>query len=161
MDERRRIAAEERASPSALSSLLGWSAVAPIALCLAGVLALDGALSALARQLGVLWGAAILVFLAGVRRGLSFRTPGGARAAQLATMGWYFLVGLSAALASLATAIPWLGPALALAAFASLVLLDPPAARREEAPLFFARLRPAQMGTASALYAAMLAAALS
>jgi hypothetical protein len=158
MAPRRRIEAEERARPAALSRFLGWGAVAPVALCLIGVLAFEGAESALARQLGVLWGAAILIFLAGVRRGLSFRTPGGARAAQIATMAWYFVVGLAAALASLATAPPWLGPALALAGFASLIALDPPAARRAEAPLFFLRLRPPQMGTASALYAAMLVA---
>ena len=38
-------------------------------------------------------GAAILLFLAGVRRGLSFRTPGGATAGQIAASLWYFAAG--------------------------------------------------------------------
>ncbi|MGN6062211.1 hypothetical protein ACP6NA_13860, partial [Corynebacterium striatum] len=41
---------------------------------------------------GQLWGAAILLFLAGVQRGLSFFTDGGPRPIQLATMGWLFLL---------------------------------------------------------------------
>ncbi|WP_349370647.1 DUF3429 family protein [Salinarimonas sp.] len=156
MDARRRLSVEERARPSAISRFLGYGAVAPVAILVVGAIVLEGALAALARQLAVLWGAAILVFLAGVRRGLSFRTPGGARAIQIATMTWYFAVGLAAALASLATTLPWLGPALTTLGFASLLVLDPAAARRAEAPLFFERLRPPQMGLASALYAVLL-----
>lgn len=156
MTDARRLSVAERARPSAPSRFLGYGAVAPVAILVVGALALEGAFAALSRQLAVLWGAAILIFLAGVRRGLSFRTPGGARAIQIATMAWYFAVGLAAALASLATTLPWLGPGLATLGFASLLLLDPAAARREEAPLFFERLRPLQMGVASALYAVLL-----
>jgi hypothetical protein len=44
------------------------------------------------------WGSAILIFLGGVRRGLSFRTPGGPTKAQIATMFWLFGLGLLALL---------------------------------------------------------------
>ena len=89
---------------------------------------------------GQIWGAAILLFLAGVTRGLSFFTAGGPRPIQLATMGWLFLLGLAGLM---------LPPLYALAAlivgYGSVALLDPPAARRGEAPAHFARLRPPQM----------------
>ena len=45
--------------------------------------------------LAQLWGSAILIFLAGVRRGLSFFTGGGERPVQIATMIWLFLLGLA------------------------------------------------------------------
>lgn len=93
--------------------------------------------------LGQLWGAAILVFLAGVRRGLSFFTEGGPRPIQIATMMWLFLLGL----AGLAFAPPLAFPALVIG-YGSVALLDPPAARRDEVPAHFARLRPPQMGIA-------------
>jgi hypothetical protein len=46
-----------------------------------------------------------------------------------------------------------------LAGHATLMLLDPVAARRGEAPLYFARLRPPQMGLAVASLAFVLAGA--
>ena len=82
-----------------------------------------------------------MAFLAGVRRGLSFRTPGGARPAQIATVFWLFLL----AIASLVVPSRLLGLGLLATGFASLAVLDPSAARQQEAPLFFARLRPIQM----------------
>lgn len=91
-------------------------------------------------DLGRCWAAAILLFLAGVRRGLSFFTDGGPRAAQIATTMWLFLVGLAGIL---------LPPALALVGeaigFVSVALLDPLATRRGEVPAHFATLRPPQM----------------
>ena len=93
--------------------------------------------------LGQLWGAAILVFLAGVRRGLSFFTEGGPRAIQIVTMFWLFGLGL----AGLAFPPTIAFPALAIG-YGSVALLDPPAARRDEVPAYFARLRPPQMGIA-------------
>ena len=93
------------------------------------------ALAALAMDLVVLWGAAILMFLAGVRRGLSFRTPG---------CGWGRSRSILRKLAVLV--LPErVALGLLLAGYASLWLLDPRAARRAEAPLYFARLRPWQM----------------
>ena len=90
------------------------------------------------------WGCAILTFLSGVRRGLSFRTPGGETAAQIVTMLGLFCLGF-AAIVSTALALPTVAAILLLVGYLGLEVLDPIAARRLEAPLYFARLRPAQM----------------
>ena len=95
-------------------------------------------------DLGALWGCAIVMFLAGVRRGLSFRTVGGPTAAQIATMLWLFCAGF-ASLLLLWLALIWQALALLVVVFASVAALDPIAARHGEAPWFFARLRPVQM----------------
>ncbi len=132
---------EPRHTPP-LSLLLGFSAMLPIA---AGALAawlLHGPAAALAEDGAVVWAGAVLCFLAGVRRGLSFRTPGGPTIPQIATMLWLFLLGV-AALASVSLRIA--PPVLLLIGYLSLAVLDPLAARRGEAPLFFAKLRPVQM----------------
>jgi len=89
---------------------------------------------------GQIWGAAILLFLAGVRRGLSFFTDGGPRPIQLVTMGWLFLLGLAGLLLPTASALLAL-----IVGYGSVALLDPRAARREEVPAHFATLRPPQM----------------
>ena len=90
------------------------------------------------------WGCAILTFLAGVRRGVSFRTPGGVTAAQIVTMLWLFCLGF-AAIVLTAVALPVWAAVLLVAGYLSLKVFDPIAARKLEAPLYFARLRPAQM----------------
>jgi Protein of unknown function (DUF3429) len=98
----------------------------------------------IALQLTALWGSAIMLFLSGVRRGLSFRTKDGPTLSQMATMLMLFGLGLSS-LGAL-----WLGQViwalvLLLAGYSSIFLLDPIAARRGEAPLHFERLRRLQM----------------
>jgi len=98
---------------------------------------------AIAIAAGQGWGAALLVFLAGVRRGLSFLTEGGPRPAQIATMLWLFLLGGASLLTT-----PRIAFALLVVGYGSIALLDPTAARRGEVPAFFARLRPPQMGLA-------------
>jgi hypothetical protein len=138
MSSRRIVIEESRAIPLD-GLLLGWGAMVPLAA--AAGLAWVPDWSALALEAGRLWAAAIVVFLSGVRRGLSFRTEGGPRASQLAMMLWLFCGGLGSVLLPLVWAL-W----LLLALYASLAVLDPIAARRGEAPLYFARLRPAQMG---------------
>ena len=90
------------------------------------------------------WGCAILTFLAGVRRGVSFRTPGGVTAAQIVTMLWLFCLGF-VALVLTAIALPIWAAGLLVIGYLSLEILDPIAARKLEAPLYFARLRPIQM----------------
>ncbi|MDO9711842.1 DUF3429 domain-containing protein [Paracraurococcus lichenis] len=131
----------EAEAPPRESLLFGVAAILPLLAFAAGAWLLPFAWLPLVVALGVVWGAAILIFLAGVRRGLSFRTPGGTRPSQLATMLWLFLAGL------LALASPWPAPALLLLilGYGSLALLDPMAARRGEAPPFLGRLRPVQM----------------
>lgn len=132
---------QEQAQPPTESLVLGAAAMAPLLAAAAAAWLLPAQALPLVLGLGILWAGAILIFLAGVRRGLAFRTPGGATAAQLGTMLWLFLAGL------LALASPWAGPALVLLllGYGSLALLDPLAARRGEAPPFLGRLRPVQM----------------
>jgi hypothetical protein len=91
--------------------------------------------------LTAIWGDAVLAFLAGIRRGLSSRTPGGVDFAQMATMLWLFPL----ALAALVSPRPILSLGLLIVGYASIAVLDPAAAARREAPLFFRRLRPGQM----------------
>jgi hypothetical protein len=95
-------------------------------------------------ELTLLWGSVIITFLAGVRRGVSFRTMGGPTVSQIATMLGLFIVGSVALLLTLAKF--WGASALLLAlACTSVAVLYPIAARSGEAPLFFAKLRPPQM----------------
>ena len=151
-DERARtITVEERDAIPLDGLLLGYGPMLPFPAAVAAALLAPADLAATAVSLAILWGAAILMFLGGVRRGLSFRTPGGPRASQLAMMLWLFLAGLGAMVVPPATAL-----GLLTAGYASLMALDPVAARREEVPLYFARLRPPQMAIATASLAALL-----
>ena len=124
-----------------LGALLGYGAMLPLAAGSIGVWLLPAPWTALLLRCTLIWGGAILAFLAGVRRGLSFRTEGGPTAAQLLGMLWLFALALAALLA------PWptLSCALLLVGYASVAILDLPAAHDGEAPSFFARLRPPQM----------------
>ena len=97
-----------------------------------------------ALALTLFWGAAIVSFLAGVRRGVSFRTPGGATAGQIATMLWLFCLGFMAIVLT-ATGLSLGAALLLILGFLSLEILDPIAARKLEAPVYFSRLRPVQM----------------
>ena len=148
-------AREPRAVPW-LSVVFGYGPMLPILAGAGLAWALRGAAGEAALALTLLWASAILLFLSGVRRGLSFRTEGGARPAQILTMLGLFLLGLGALIAA------WLGAqgaalALLLLGYGAVAVLDPRAARRGEAPLFFARLRPYQMPLAVIGLAALLA----
>ncbi|TGD99283.1 DUF3429 domain-containing protein [Methylobacterium nonmethylotrophicum] len=146
---------EPRAVPW-LSVALGFGPMLPF---VAGALAawvLGGDLGRIAVTLTLLWGAAILLFFSGVRRGVSFRTEGGATAAQIATMIALFVLGLGAVLA-VALVREAAAALLLIAGFVLVAVLDPIAARRGEAPLFFARLRPIQMPIAVVSLVALLA----
>ena len=94
---------------------------------------------------GWLWSTAILLFLAGVTRGLSFFTAGGPRPAQVGFMLWLFIAGFGAMLVPLR-----IGLVLLAAGYASIAFYDPRAARAGRAPTYFARLRPPQMAIAVA-----------
>jgi hypothetical protein len=120
--------------------VLAWTAVLPFPALTLAVWFADPPLADLALEAARTLAAALMLFFAGVRRGLSFRTEGGPRASQIVMMLWLFGLGLAALPAPPALACAWLA-----AGFASLMVLDPLAARRGEVPLHFARLRPAQM----------------
>ncbi len=149
--ERRTITVVEEARVPADGLVLGFGAVLPFPVALAVLWFADAAAGAVALAALEIYGAAILIFLGGVRRGLSFRTEGGPRAGQIGMALWLFAAGLGAL--ALAT-VPALG--LLLAGYASLFILDPLAARRGEAPLYFARLRPWQMAIPVAVLALVL-----
>ena len=137
--------------PPLLNLVLGYgpAAVLPVL----GLLAWTG--QGWALSLGRVWGAAILLFLAGVARGLSFFTQGGPRPAQIGAALWRFGCGLLAL-------VVWLPAAFALliAGYLAVALFDPWAARHGEAPRDFARLRPPQMAVAIAGLAMLLGRAL-
>lgn len=131
-----------------LSLLLGYGAMMPFPVGVIAAWTLAEPWGQIGYAATIIWGSAILLFLSGVRRGLSFWTPGGPRIAQLAAMLWLFGLGLSPLLTSMFVPAQDRSPALIIPlvlGFASLIALDPLAARRGEVPLFFARLRPLQM----------------
>lgn len=131
----------EGASPRipALSIVFGYGPV--LVLPLAALAAWAGA--SLAVLIGQIWGAAILIFLAGVARGLSFFTPGGPHRSQMLVMGLRFTLGLLALIAGPLTAF-----VLLILGYASIAVTDPWTARWGGAPEHFARLRPPQMAVA-------------
>jgi hypothetical protein len=159
MDDETEFRLTEHRSIPWLGIVFGYLPMAPFVAGAAGAWLTRDIVRAALLDLTILWAAAILLFLAGVRRGLSFRTPGGPRGSQIATMLGLFCLGLLALLAERGGLVI-LALGLELVGFAALTLLDPVAAERQEAPLFFARLRPLQMPIAVASLAALLALAL-
>ena len=139
-ESERTVIVHETPRPPRTGLWLALLAVAPFPLAVPALWILP---EVAVREAVRLWGAALLLFFAGVRRGLSFRTEGGATRAQLAVFAWLFAAGLAALLLPLQGAL-W----LLTAGFVSLGALDPWAARRGEAPLWFAGLRAAQMPVA-------------
>ncbi len=135
-----------------LSLVLGYGAMLPFVILAVAAWMLGGRRATWAVTGTVLWGSALLAFLGGVRRGLSFRTAGGPTFAEIATMFWLFVLALAALAAPVLPAL-----VLLLVGYASVVALDPPAARHGEAPRFFARLRPVQMSIPIASLLAVLA----
>jgi hypothetical protein len=128
----------------ALSIVLGFGPMLPFVIGAVATWCLSGFWRGEAVLLTVLWAAAILAFLAGVRRGLSFRTEGGPAVAQIVTMAGLFTLALGA-LVAIVHALALVAVSLVLVGFLLITILDPIAARQGQAPLFFARLRPPQM----------------
>ncbi len=144
MSARRVFTLRERSRIPPAAALLAYGAMLPFPI--AFVIALTSTFLAGAAVLGAqLWGAALLLFFAGVRRGLSFRTPGGATAPQFATFAALFCAGFLALLLPAFWALP-----LILVALLAMAVADTGAARRVETPLYFERLRPPQIAVAVA-----------
>ena len=135
---------EEPAQTPPMGVLFAYIAMLPLVIGVLAIWFAPEAQSFLAFNLTLFWGAAILMFLAGVRRGVSFRTPGGPHVGQIATMLWLYVLGFASLVATI-WAYPMTAAVLQLAGYVSLAVLDPMAARSGDAPLFFARLRPMQM----------------
>lgn len=133
-----------------ISLFLAYAAMVPIVAGSVAAWVFPG--DGLAAELTAAWAGGVLCFLAGVRRGLSFRQEDGPTLAQIAAMMWLFVLGVGSLLS------PWLVPALGLqiAGFATMAVLDPVAAQRREVPRYFARLRPVQMLVPIVALAALL-----
>ena len=125
----------------AISLLLANAAMVPIALGAAASLLSGNDRRPAITRLTIAWAGAVLCFLAGVRRGLSFRQAGGSTLGQVGATLWLFVLGAAALVSPRRDA----ALVLLLSGHASLATLDPKAARRGEAPRYFARLRPVQM----------------
>ena len=130
----------DRESIPLTSMVLGFGPMILLLLFAAGAWLLPPDRQPVAVTAGWLFGAAILIFLGGITRGLSFMAPGGARPAQLAQMLWLTVLGFGALLAPFGIAF-----VLLPLGYASVGLFDPPAARAGLAPAHFRQLRPPQM----------------
>ena len=147
------VSAKHRRTPW-LSLIVGYLAMVPFACGAIATWFLDIDWSPLAQQLTVLWGCALLIFLAGARHGASFRTPGGPSLGQTAAMLWIFGLGIAALMApGITCAVPI---ALLLAGYLSLAIIHPLMARRGEMLLVFERLRPIQTAIAIVSLAVLL-----
>ncbi len=124
-----------------LSIVLGFLPMLPFAIAAGLICVAQGVHIILLATATLWWGGSILCFLAGVRRGLSFRTPGGARLSEIISMLWLFVLGATA----LAFPVTVIGLMVLFAGYVSIAILDTLAARHQEAPPFFAKLRPLQM----------------
>ncbi|GJE15728.1 DUF3429 domain-containing protein [Methylobacterium marchantiae] len=154
--DRRTLTVSEPRSVPWLGILLGYGPMLPFAIGAALAWWRRDDLGEAILYLTILWGCAILLFLSGVRRGVSFRTEGGPTFIQIATMLGLFSLGFIALVAaSLGQTVTSL--ALLIAGFTTVAILDPLAARTGEAPLFFARLRPTQIPIAILSLCALLA----
>ncbi len=139
-----------------LDLVFGFGPMLPIALGAGSAWWLNGRpLDYLVGLFTLLYAASILLFLAGVHRGVSFRTEGGPQLSQLATMLTLYGLGLASLLcAVVGKAVPAL--AMLILGFCAVAVLDPIAARAGEVPLAHARLRPLQMPIAIVSLAVLL-----
>lgn len=135
-----------------LAAVLGYGPVALLPLLAIASTALPPLWAFWALLAGQLWAAAVLIFMGGVRRGLSFHTADGPRTGQIVTALVYFGFGLAALV------VP-IGPALIvlMVGYALAGLLDRRAARVGDTPRFFAHLRLAQAAIAIAGLGGLLA----
>ncbi|EAU41160.1 hypothetical protein FP2506_12874 [Fulvimarina pelagi HTCC2506] len=142
--DNRRIVTEEPADIPADGLFFAYLAMLPIVAGAVGLFVLPDNWAFLTLNFTLLWGAAILTFLSGVRRGVSFRQPGGPKATQIAMMLLLFVTGFAAIL-SVVWAFPLYAVGLELIGYVALAVLDPISAKKGRAPLYFAKLRPVQM----------------
>jgi hypothetical protein len=139
-------ASEVRETPEGhlLDRVLGWGALAPLICCALGAWLTAGSVRSVVMSLAIIWGGAVLAFLAGVRRGLGVRTPAGARSGQIAFMLWTFAL----AFGSMIALQPLTSLGLLILGYAGMALAARSAALREEIPVFLVGARPGQMSVA-------------
>ncbi|SEK53660.1 Protein of unknown function [Sphingomonas palmae] len=120
--------------------ILGFGPMLPLVAAGIGAwtLPIDWKLTAL--TCAIVWGALILAFVAGVRRGYGFGNPNASKPTEIAAALSYFsIAGLSLIVQNVSTAL-----AILTAGYAFVALLDRRAGRRGNAPAYFAKLRGPQ-----------------
>jgi hypothetical protein len=121
--------------------ILGYGPMLPLVAAGCGTWLLPHPWPALAIRLALIWGALILAFIGGVRRGFGFARDSASKPREIAAAVVYVAVaGVSLAIPRADVALPTLAAGYALAALA-----DRRAAIRGDAPLYFARLRVPQL----------------
>lgn len=129
------------------SLVFGYGPMIPFVAAVAGAWLLDAPWPGMAIVLAIIWGALILSFVAGVRRGYGFGSRVASTRAEIVSMIAYFVpAGLSLVIVSLGHPAPALW--VLVVGFALVILLDRRAARNGDAPAYFSRLRPPQMSIA-------------
>lgn len=123
------------------SAVLGYGPMLPLVAAAVAVWLATGLLPEVALRLAIIWGALVLTFIGGVRRGFGFGLDRASTPAEIASSTAYFTI------AGLALVAPYPDLAVGLLAFGFLLAgwLDRRAALAGNAPAHFARLRPPQM----------------
>lgn len=122
-----------------LSLIFGFGPMLPFLVALLGIWLAPPPWPMVALTLVLVWGALILSFVGGVRRGFGFGQAKAMTGIEIATMIPYVvLAGLGLLLP------PFYGLLVLAAGFALAAVLDTLAALRGNAPGFFAKLRPMQ-----------------
>jgi hypothetical protein len=134
------------------SIIFGFGPMLPLAFAALGAWLLPPPWPMLAVRLAITWGAMILIFVAGVRRGFGFGNPRASTGVEIATMLAYFVP------AGLALVVPVgsIALVLLLVGYVLVPVLDTHAARAGNAPAHFAHLRWPQMAIAIVSVAALL-----
>lgn len=126
------------------SRIFGYGPMLPLIGAAIGVWTLPPPWPGIALRLALIWGAAILIFVAGVRRGYGFGAAGASTTVEIVTMLVYFVPGSLALVLAMyghfTVALP-----LLMAGFAAVAILDRGAALTGDAPAHFARMRVPQM----------------
>ncbi len=128
-----------RAPIPPLSLIFGFGPMLPLVAAAAGIWLLPAPWPLYAVNWAIVWGALVLAFIAGVRRGYGFGAREASTAAEIAVMLVYFVLAGLALLSAPATAL-----ALLLLGYALVGLLDHLGARHGNVPAHFYRLRPWQ-----------------
>lgn len=131
----------ETAEGHLLDRVLGWGTMAPLVGCALVAWLTYGSVRAVAMSLAIIWAGAVLVFLAGVRRGLSSRTPGSAGSSQIIFVLWTFAL----AFGSMIALRPLTSLGLLILGYAGMAVTARAAALREDVPIFIGGFRTAQM----------------
>jgi hypothetical protein len=138
------------------SQILGYGPMVPFAAAAIGAAALPAPWPTIATSLAIIWGSLILAFIGGVRRGFGFGASGSSTSSAIIASVAYFV---PAGLAAVALALQMASTALLLLAigFYLVLILDRDAARKGNAPPYFAWLRVRQMLIAIASLLTLLA----